>query len=423
MTVSTFYGATPPATGDGGPDSAVNLAVRFTVSVAGWITHIRYWKSAANTGTHVVHLWETGAIKTTDTALVEVDDAWNEVALSVPFAISTGIEYMASYHTEVGHYAVDAHYFDSAVTSGALTGPITAGKFGYGDASTFPSSDFNNGSYGVDVRFTDVDPAGGITATLNVTEAADTLAAIAAAAIAATSTIAEAGDTLTATAAAVIAAVGTMTEANDVVAAVAGVGISATVAIIESGDSLASTARLSVVAVLIVTEDADTLVASASGAPLAGITATLLVTEGNDRLVSHARIVTPGALLTLAEIIPAILNDLVEGRVWQGMTPDDLPRDASKRPLPFVIWHRVGGQDDTYVEQSPLPSHRHARIQIASNAPGSIVAERLCEAVMRAMTAPPYNAGVYGSPVGAVDAARKLHAPWQQFSIWFQPNP
>lgn len=423
MTVSTFYGATPPATGDGGPDSAVNLAVRFTVSVAGWITHIRYWKSAANTGTHIVHLWETGAIKTTDTALLEVDDAWNEVALSVPFAISTGIEYMASYHTEVGHYAVDAHYFDSAVTSGALTGPITAGKFGYGDASTFPSSDFNNGSYGVDVRFTDVDPAGGITATLNVTEAADTLIATAAAGIAAGFAVTEAPETLSATAATSIAAAAVVIEAPDTLTSTAGVEIHALLAVTEAPDTLTAVAAVVIAASLAVIETDDTLNAHLSTGPLAGITATLNVTEANDKLIAHARIVTPGALLTLAEIIPAILNDLVEGRVWQGMTPDDIPRDSAKRPLPFVIWHRVGGQDDTYVEQSPLPSHRHARVQIASNAPGSIVAERLCEAVMRAMTAPPYNAGVYGSPVGAVDAARKLHAPWQQFSIWFQPNP
>lgn len=126
---------------------------------------------------------------------------------------------------------------------------------------------------------------------------------------------------------------------------------------------------------------------------------------------------------TLAGIIPLILNSLVDGRVWQSMTPDNLPRDANDRILPFVIWHRVGGMDSEYVGQSPSPSHRHARIQIASNAPGSIVAERLCEQVYQAMIGSTYTVGVYGSPVGALDAARKLHAPWQQFSIWFQPNP
>ena len=123
---------------------------------------------------------------------------------------------------------------------------------------------------------------------------------------------------------------------------------------------------------------------------------------------------------TLSEIIPLILNGLVDGRVWQLSTPDDLPRDSGGI-LPFIIWHRVGGQDGAFYDQT-APDHAHARVQIQCCARNAIVAERLERQCMQAMLASIYTVGVYGSPVGAYDAARKLHAPWRQFSIWFRQS-
>lgn len=408
MTISSFYGLTVPATPDSGPDSALELGFKFKTTVNGWITHIRFYRAAANSGIHVVHLWNDGGNLATQTVGTETADAWNDVQLTTPIAVTAGTVYTAGYHTDTAHYSFDSHFFDADVTSGQLIGPSSAsvsgnGLFGYGVAGTFPTDSFNNSNYGIDVFFTDTDPtAAGITATLTVTEAPDTLASAAHAAIAATSAVSEQPDTL---------------------AAAAGVGIQAASTVTEAPDRLTSASAATIAAGLTVTEADDTLTAHLQTQPLGAITATLAVTEAADTLVAHARVTTPGMLSTLSEIIPFILNDLVGDRVWQLATPDDLPRDAAKRPLPFIIWHRVGGNDDTYIEQRPSPSHRHARIQIRSSAPGSIVAERLGEAVFQAMIDSPYTAGVYGSPVGAYDAARKLYAPWQQFSIWFQPNP
>lgn len=124
--------------------------------------------------------------------------------------------------------------------------------------------------------------------------------------------------------------------------------------------------------------------------------------------------------MTLAEIIPSILNGLVEKRVWQMATPDNLPRGTDGNILPFILWHRVGGQDSEFIDQT-MPDKRHARIQVQSCAPGGIAADTLHEAVCQALLGSAYTVGVLGSPVGAYDDARKLHAPWQQFSIWFQP--
>src|SRR5262249_34104823 len=49
-----------PAIVDGGDPGAVELGVKFQADVAGTITGIRFYKSAANTGTHVGNLWSIG---------------------------------------------------------------------------------------------------------------------------------------------------------------------------------------------------------------------------------------------------------------------------------------------------------------------------------------------------------------------------
>ena len=55
--VSIWPSTAVPGTVDGGPDSAVELGVKFRSDVAGSITGIRFYKASANTGTHVGNLW------------------------------------------------------------------------------------------------------------------------------------------------------------------------------------------------------------------------------------------------------------------------------------------------------------------------------------------------------------------------------
>lgn len=125
--------------------------------------------------------------------------------------------------------------------------------------------------------------------------------------------------------------------------------------------------------------------------------------------------------MTIDTIIPAILNSLVSNRVWQDATPDDIPRDSKGVALPFVVWTLVGGQDAEYVGQT-MGSHSNARVQITSVAAGSIAASNLCKQVRDKLLASAYTVGVYGSPLGTYDAARKLRGRIQQFSIWY-PQP
>lgn len=121
---------------------------------------------------------------------------------------------------------------------------------------------------------------------------------------------------------------------------------------------------------------------------------------------------------TISEIIPFLLNSLVGNRVWQEATPDDIPRGTDGKFLPFFLFTVVGGQDAEYVGQT-MGSHSNARVQIQAVSPSSIEVDNLIKAARDVLLASSYTVGVYGSPVGTYDAARKLRGRFQQFSIWF----
>ena len=95
------------------PDSsAVEFGVKFTSDVGGSVTGIRFYKSSDNTGTHAGTLWSsTGQQLVTATFTNETASGWQEVDFATPVAIQPNTVYVASYHTNVGHYAGDNGYF------------------------------------------------------------------------------------------------------------------------------------------------------------------------------------------------------------------------------------------------------------------------------------------------------------------------
>ena len=122
--------------------------------------------------------------------------------------------------------------------------------------------------------------------------------------------------------------------------------------------------------------------------------------------------------MNIETIIPALLNSLVGDRVWQDATSDNLPRDANGRILDFIIWTLVGGQDAEYVDQT-MGTHANARVQIQVVSASGLQAATLIRQARDRLLASDYTVGVYGSPVGTYDAARKLRGRMQQFGIWY----
>lgn len=148
-----------PIVQDYGDPDAYELGVKFRSSVAGNVKGVRFYKSAANTGTHVGHLWAAtgGAALATVTFTGETASGWQEGAFAAPVAIQAGTLYVASVHMPAGHYAANVGYFQTARTLGSLTAPAASesanGVFKSGAAGFPDSSNANNANYWVDVVF------------------------------------------------------------------------------------------------------------------------------------------------------------------------------------------------------------------------------------------------------------------------------
>jgi hypothetical protein len=151
--------AARPAKPDDGPDKSVELGVKFKADRNGMITAIRFFKAAANTGTHVANLWSsTGTLLATATFSGETASGWQQVNFSTPVSITANTIYVASYHTKVGHYADDQNYFAAGVDNAplhALQNGVSGvdGLYNYGAGNTFPTLGFNSSNYWVDVVF------------------------------------------------------------------------------------------------------------------------------------------------------------------------------------------------------------------------------------------------------------------------------
>jgi hypothetical protein len=144
-------GVTPSVASFDDPD-AVQVGTRFKATVAGAITAIRFYKGAANTGTHTVYLWDSSGNKLASAASSgESASGWQTVALATPVTLTVGATYTASYYTTSGGYAVTSGLLGSTVTNGPLSTVTPGGAYVYGTTAPTGTS---TAWYGVDVLFT-----------------------------------------------------------------------------------------------------------------------------------------------------------------------------------------------------------------------------------------------------------------------------
>ena len=82
--------------------ASIELGVKFTASTDGFITGIEFYKSTDNTGMHTGSLWSsTGQLLATGTFTSETASGWQTLVFDTPVAVSAGVTYVASYHTNV----------------------------------------------------------------------------------------------------------------------------------------------------------------------------------------------------------------------------------------------------------------------------------------------------------------------------------
>ena len=163
--MSIWPNTTAPVVVDSGPDSAVELGVKFRSDIDGTIAGIRFYKAAANTGVHIGNLWASdGMLLTTVIFSNETASGWQEALFDTPVAIASNTVYVASYHADNGHYSADLNYFLEQGVDNPPLHMLMNGVFGgngvyaYGASSVFPNQSYNAANYWVDVIFQTATP-------------------------------------------------------------------------------------------------------------------------------------------------------------------------------------------------------------------------------------------------------------------------
>jgi uncharacterized protein DUF4082 len=140
--------------------TGVEVGVKFRADTSGYVTGVRFYKGAGNTGTHTGSLWKADGTKlATGTFTGETASGWQTLTFSQPVPVTPNAIYVASYFAPNGHYAYDTNYFN---TQPHTSGPLTAlqngtsggnGVYSYTGTSTFPKSTYSGTNYWVDVTF------------------------------------------------------------------------------------------------------------------------------------------------------------------------------------------------------------------------------------------------------------------------------
>ncbi|MGX7678021.1 DUF4082 domain-containing protein [Jatrophihabitans sp. DSM 45814] len=156
----SLFGTAVPKTVDAGDTSGVELGVRFNSDTDGYISGVRFYKAAGNTGTHIGSLWtSSGSLLATGTFTSETATGWQTLQFASPVAVTANTTYVASYYAPNGHYSADGSFFyyknynaaplhaGTTLPDGSSVNGVFAGSHG------FPSDTFKAGNYYVDVSF------------------------------------------------------------------------------------------------------------------------------------------------------------------------------------------------------------------------------------------------------------------------------
>ncbi|MCY4726965.1 DUF4082 domain-containing protein [Nocardioides sp. STR2] len=149
---SLFDDGSQPSVLEDSDQSPVTLGVRFSSSVDGSVTAIRFFKGPNNTGSHVGTLWSAnGTQLATGTFNGESTSGWQTLVLSTPVTITKNTDYIASYRAPAGRYSVTPNGFSSgSLSRSPLNVASNAGAYTYGTG--FPSNT-SPSNYMVDVVF------------------------------------------------------------------------------------------------------------------------------------------------------------------------------------------------------------------------------------------------------------------------------
>ncbi len=148
---------TVPSIASASDTDPLEVGVKFRTTVEGFITGIRFYKGASNTGLHVGRLWTSSGIQLGSvTFTAETPTGWQIARFDNAIAVDAGQTYVASYTAQSGGYAVDP----GGLVEGFSLEPLEALASGvdgangvFGAPGGFPSNSFGSSNYWVDVEF------------------------------------------------------------------------------------------------------------------------------------------------------------------------------------------------------------------------------------------------------------------------------
>ena len=126
----------------------------------GFITGLRFYKSALNTGIHSANLWtSTGQLLATATFTNETASGWQQVTFSSAGGNHCRHDLCRLVLCAERTFAVNRNAFKTAFTSGHLSVPANGGVFQYASATAIPNQSYQASNYWVDVLLATTPPA------------------------------------------------------------------------------------------------------------------------------------------------------------------------------------------------------------------------------------------------------------------------
>ncbi|MBI4901294.1 MAG: DUF4082 domain-containing protein [Actinobacteria bacterium] len=132
--------------------SAITLGLKFTPTVNGYISGLRYWRAASNVGTHTGKLYAANGTVLASLTFVDGAEGWQQATFSTAVAVTAGTPYFASYYSPNGTYSATTNVFTTVMSNPPLQSLDSGGVYGGGDV--FPGQSFGAPNYFVDVVFT-----------------------------------------------------------------------------------------------------------------------------------------------------------------------------------------------------------------------------------------------------------------------------
>jgi len=160
---SLWSNNTVPGTITSSTSSGIELGLKFKSKNSGYVTAIKFYKGAQNTGIHTGSLWTAGgSLLASVTFTNESASGWQTANLTQPVNIAANVVYVVSYFAPNGHYSYNTGYF--TFRRSYSNGPLTAlasnntngpnGVFINSMTPAFPTTGMGNANFWVDLVFT-----------------------------------------------------------------------------------------------------------------------------------------------------------------------------------------------------------------------------------------------------------------------------